>query len=387
MRRSAIAQKSRTCLLIFSPFILVAVSTASADNEQYVVEYRAFREALAAGNDEAAALHAHSAWQAAETELGSHLTTAILAYNYGRVIVFYDTGNSLAPLRRVSELQAAGTVDLSAAELQLYIDYAEFSTGGFKQRQAKKLRRSLEAFEEGRAASSPDAASIWLRLAASDIAAQQYRNALKSATRAEAAIASAIPDQPRELAEAILIAGIARLVPYPRTVDDVQTAHNEFDRARRLFSPQKDIDTFDPLLARILAWNGAATAALKSLGEEDYPDHADTDTRGSEPLPKMFEYQLDESIDCAKVEWLEKQAPRFPRTALRSGSIGAVFVGFRLGDDLAVRDARVLAEVPVAEFGESALSTLAQWRARELPAGGPACHENLVTRFTFAIAK
>lgn len=266
MRRRAIARKSRTCLLIFSPFILAAVSTASADNEQYVVEYRAFREALAAGNDEAAASHAHSAWQAAETELGSHLTTAILAYNYGRLIVFYDTGNSLAPLRRVSELQAAGTADLSAAELQLYIDYAEFATGGFKQRPGKKLRRSLEAFEEGRAASSPDAASIWLRLAASDIAARQYRNALKSATRAEAAIASTLPDEPRELAEAILFAGIARLVPYPRTVDDVQTAHNEFGRARRLFPPQKDVDTFDPVLAQILAWDGAATAALKSLG-------------------------------------------------------------------------------------------------------------------------
>jgi tetratricopeptide (TPR) repeat protein len=374
-------------LLIVTPFVLAAGSTSSADTEQHLVEYRAFREALAAGNDEAAASHARAAWQAAETTLGNHHTTAILAYNYGRLIVFYDTDNSLAPLRRVSELQASGTVDLSAAELQLYIDYAEFATGGFKQRQRKKLRRSLEAFEEGRAPSSPDAASIWLRLAASDIAAGQYRNALKSATRAEAAIVSTVPDGPRELAEAILFAGIARLVPYPRTVDDVQTAHNEFGRARRLFPPQKDVDTFDPMLARILAWDGAATAALKSLGEEDYPDHADTDTRGSAPLSKTFEYELDESIDCANVEWLERQAPKFPRAALRSGSIGAVFVGFRLGDDLAVRDARVLAEVPVAEFGESALSTMAQWRARELPAGGPACHENLVTRFTFAIEK
>ena len=376
----------RACTtLIFIPFVLAAVA-ARADNQQYLVEYRAFREALAAGNGDAAASHARSAWQAAETELGSHHTTGILAYNYGRLVVFYDAGHSLAPLRRVSELQASGTVDLSTTEFQMYMDYAEFATNGFRQPQAKKLRKSLETFEEGRAESSPDAASIWLRLAASDLAAERFRSALKTATRAEATIASVLPDQPRELAEAILIAGIARLVPYPRTVDDVQTAHNDFGRARRLFSPQQDIDTFDPLLAQILAWNGAASAALHSLGKKEYPDHADTDSR-SDPGPKMFEYQLDESIDCAKVAWLEKPAPRFPISALRRGSIGAVFVGYRLGEDLAVHDARILAEVPAAEFGETALRTMAQWRAEALPAGGPACHQNLVTQFTFVIAK
>jgi hypothetical protein len=383
--RSATARQRRTCLLIVIPFMLAAGSTSSADNEQYLIEYRAFREALTAGDGAATTLHAQAAWQAAETELGNHHTTAILAYNYGRLIVFYDTANSLVPLRRVNELQASGIADVSAVELRLYIDYAEFAAGGFKQRQAKKLRKSLEAFEEGRAVSSPDAASIWLRLASSDLAAHNYRNALTSATRAEAAIAAALPDQPRKLAEAILIAGIARLVPLPRTIDDVQTAHNDFGRAHRLFSPQKDIDTFDPLLAQILAWDGAASSALRSLGEQDYPKQAATVDRAAGPRPKLFEYQLDESIDCAKVEWLERQPPRFPHVASMSRSLGGAFVGYRLGDDLAVRDARVLAEVPAAKFGESALSSMAQWRARELPAGGPACHENLVTQFTFAI--
>jgi hypothetical protein len=374
-------------LLILIPFILAGETASSADNEQHLIEYRAFREALAAGNGEAARSHAQAAWQAAETGLGDHRDTALLAYNYGRLIVFYDTVNSLVPLRRVNELQASGTADVSAVELRMYLDYAGFATGGFKQRQAKQLRKSLEAFEEDRGASSPDAASIWLRLAAADIAAQQYRNALKSATRAEAAIVSALPDQPRELAEAILIAGIARLVPHPRTIDDVQTAHNEFGRAHRLFPPQKDIETFDLLLAQILAWDGAATAALKSLGEQDYPRPEDDAIGESGPLPKMFEYQLDESMDCAKVKWLERRSPQFPRSALLSGSIGAVIVGFRLGDDLTVRDARVLAEVPSARFGESALRTMAQWRAKELPGDGPACHENLVMRFTFSRAE
>jgi hypothetical protein len=374
-------------LLIFVPLVLAAGSASNADDERYRTEYRSFTEALAAGDRDAATSHAHAAWQAAETELGDHRTTAILAFNYGRLVVFRHADNPLVPLRRAASLQASGTGDLSVTELQIYIDYAEFAAGGFKKRQGKKLRKSLEAFDDERIASTPDAASIWLRLAASDVAAGQYRNALNSATRAEAAIASAAPLQLRERAEAILIAGIARLVPFPRAIDDVQAARKDFDRARRLFLPQADIDSFDPLLAQILAWDGAAGAAQASLlGEERDAKQREADARQSRTMPKTFAYQMDESIDCATVKWIERQAPQFPRSALRRGSIGAVFVGFRLGDDLTARDARVLAEVPVAEFGDAALSAMAHWRAAELPSGGPACHENLVSRFTFAIA-
>jgi hypothetical protein len=85
--RSATARQWRTRLLIFIPFALAAGSTSRADNEQYLIEYRAFREALTAGNGAAATSHAHAAWQAAETELGNHPTTAILAYNYARLLL------------------------------------------------------------------------------------------------------------------------------------------------------------------------------------------------------------------------------------------------------------------------------------------------------------
>lgn len=65
--------------------------------------------------------------------------------------------------------------------------------------------------------------------------------------------------------------------------------------------------------------------------------------------------------------------------------IGAVYVGYAVGEDLRVRDARVLAEVPESRFGEASLEAMTEWRAGALPPGDPACRRNLVTRFTFAI--
>jgi hypothetical protein len=381
----ATARFRSTCLLIVVlPPVLVPGSAFPEDDQQHVVEYRAFRNALETGDEKTAASHALAAWRAAEVELGDHRTTAILAYNYAHRVLFNDSESALPPLRRARELQEAGTADLPADELLLHFEFAEFSSGGFKARQANKLRKSLEAADAAGMETTPYVTGMWLSLAQADISNRQFKKARKSAMRAEASARSVSPGGVRDLAGAILLQGIARLVPYPRTVEDVQAAHNEFHRARRLFSPQENLDAFDPLLAKLLAWDGAAGAALRSLGREDYPDHASEADEATAP-PKLFRYQEDDSINCSEVEWLERPAPQFPSSALRRGSIGAVYVGYRLGDDLTVHEARILSEVPVAEFGDSALKTMTRWRAKELPSGGPECRRNLVTRFAFAI--
>lgn len=379
--------KASACLPIFTALalLLAARSASSTEEEPYLVEYRAYNEALAAGDGHAAVTHALAAWQAAENALGDHKLTAILAYNYGRLILFDDSENARTSLRRARELHEAGVADLSANEVLLYSNYAEFSASRFKRREANRLRETLETIEAGAAEANPDLAAMWLSLASSDIAAERFRKAQKSAARAEAAILSATPESSHSLAAAILFGGVARVVPYPRTVDDVQAAHNEFRRARRLFPSQESLESFDPMLAKVLAWDSATNAALRTLGLDDYPDHADSETGEALPLPPLFDPNQDAPLDCGEVEWLEREAPRFPSDALRQGTIGAVFVGYRLGDDLRVRDARVLAEVPNDEFGDEVLEVMAKWRVKELPPGGPACYRNLTTHFRFVI--
>ena len=55
--------------------------TAAAQDAEYLIEYRAFRAALEAGDTVRATAHAETAWQAAEELLGDDPQTATLAYN------------------------------------------------------------------------------------------------------------------------------------------------------------------------------------------------------------------------------------------------------------------------------------------------------------------
>ena len=379
---SSAIDKAGVGLVLLLLVLLGAAEPAGAAEEQYLVEYRAYNSALEAGDNDAAAGHARAAWDAAEAALGDHRLTAILAFNYGRLIVFGKAKEALAPLHRARALHEAGVAELPAGPVQLYPDYAEFASSEYKRRNADELRESLEGIGTDAAATNPDLAVMWLQLATGDVAAGRYRKAVASAAAAEAALLNAAPGNSRSLATAIMLGAIARLVPFPRDVEDVQAAHNELSRARRLFPPQKDIDSFDPLLAQVLAWNQASGAALRSLGFEDYPDHEEEDGSGSE-LPPLFE--REETVECGEVEWLEREAPRYPRGALRRGTIGAVFMGYHLEDDLTIRDVRILAEVPKKEFSEYAIAAVNEWRVEKLPAGGPECYRNLTVSIQFAI--
>jgi len=104
------------------------------------------------------------------------------------------------------------------------------------------------------------------------------------------------------------------------------------------------------------------------------------------PLRRARELQEAGTADLPADELLlHFEFAEFSSGGFKARHIGAVYVGYRLGDDLTVHGARILSEVPVAEFGDSALKTMTRWRAKELPSGGPECRRNLVTRFAFAI--
>jgi TonB family protein len=383
MTRASAKAPACPSILAIVALLVAAAGAAAAPEEQYLIEYRAYSAAMADGDGTVAATHARAAWQSAEAELGAHRLTAILAYNYGRLIALTDAETALVPLLRARALHDAGFADLPPEQVRLYSAYAEFEADGRKRREANDLREILQAMGADAAAADPDLASMWLRLTTYDVVEERYRTARESAASAEAAMLSAGIDNPHYLASAIMLGGIARLVPYPRKVEDVQAAHNEFSRARRLFPPQKDLESFDPLLAKVLAWDHAADSALATLDYEDYPDHADAVAEESPPTPPLFEPAA--FLDCEAFEWANQDAPRFPPLALRDGRIGAVFIGFRLADDFTVKDARILAEVPMDEFGEYALDAVKQWRAKPLPSEDPACYQNLVISIQFVI--
>lgn len=363
---------------------VLAASASAADDEPYLVEYRAYNAALESGDREAAATHGLAAWQAAEESLGNHRLTGILAYNYGRLMTFSASDEAAASLRRARELADLGVADLPEPALQLYLGYAEFATSRFKRKPANRLREALDAVGMADETLIRDVAPMWLKLALHDVDTRQYRKAIESAANAETAIRKAYPDASRGLVEAILFGAIARIAPSPRTIENLEAATDQFDRARRLFPPQEDLDTFDPLLAQVLAWHHVTWEALQALYVKKGREQADSEDDESSPAPPLF--QRNESLECGDFEWEERQPPRYPAGALHDGYFGAVMLGYRLGDDLKPHDARILAEVPSGErFGKVSLAALSEWRLKAVPTGAPACYRNLVTFIKFII--
>lgn len=369
-------------LLAVAPF---RAAFPAEEPERYLVEYREFRAALEAGDTELATVHGHLAWRAAEESLGDHRLTAILAYNYARLLAGGDPAGAVAVFARAVELQEAGVGELDEQELDVQAAYAEFRADESTWRKARRLREALEAREAEGGSPFGEHAEMWLALAAAAIRDQRYRTAGESAARAESLLRSTAPERSRGLAQALLLGGAAKLAPLSRRIDDVQDAHNAFVRARRLFEPQADLEDFDPLLGQIVAWDGAAGAALKALDREDYPDHEGADGDTVDAMPDLFAAGAYSSEQCDELEWREREPPRYPSGALRRGTIGAVIVGFNLNDDLEITDATILAEVPQKAFGESALESMADWRLAASPVDDPACRRNLLTKFTFVI--
>lgn len=369
-------------LLILMPGFGIAAAQ-SADPE-YLLEFRAYRDALERGDVAAAAEHSYKAWQDAEDSFGNHRLTAVLAYNHGLLVIFSDKPSSRLALGRVAELQELAPNDVDAFELAVYRAYLDFVGDPGKRRAAGALRDTLRDSIATGVAGSPVLAEIWLELGAADLAAGRPRRAIECASSAETILRDSGIEDYRRLARAKLIRGAAILVENPIDLSAGLAAHTEFQSARSLIPLQKGIDSFDPVLAQVIAWDTAAAAALVSMGGGDYPPHKHDDANDHHDGDRIFDRDMRPD-NCGGVEWAVRMPPVYPRDALRKNFIGAVLVGFKIADDLTVEDAKILAEVPSERFAGAVLDAVRSWRARPLENDNPACRENQIAKFTFAI--
>ncbi len=355
---------------------MTALPVKAQEEPRYLSEYKAYTQATEDGDSEAAKRHGYAAWQVAEEMLGDNKLTGILAFNYGQLVIFSNTEAALTALRRAKELQDAGLVELPSNDLTLFLAYAEFESNRRRWRQANKLRDALEAAEQAEVV-TVEIATMWLHLASSDFESKRYKDAIASASKAEQAYKLSSPDSIQPRANAIVIAGASKLIPFPRKLEDVVSAHTDFGRAIRLFSPQKDFESFDPIFAQALGWWAASDAAIATLGK----DHGEVIEAPSSPVPPAFEIAADAPEDCG-AEWEVRKPPKYPRTA----SIGAVIAVFDLGDDIYVHNPRILSEVPVETFSKDVLRSMKKWKLKSPTVDHPNCRKNLVTQFTFVIS-
>ncbi len=373
-----------TRLIVACAAVLAAglFSQSVAETPDYMAEYKLHSEALANGDRAAAIEHGKAAWEAAEAALGDHKLTATLAFNYGRLIALSDPATARAPLRRAQELLDAGIGELPQSEVRAYLAYAEYIAGKTRSRAAKELREALLALEAEFGEPTATDVVMWLDLAKGELKKKRYSGAVEAAEKAEAAIAILWPDNIDKMGEALLLQGIATLVSFPRTIEDVLAATGLFGRVILLYPPQKNFETFDIILAKAIAWDAAAGAAFRSHSKKP-EDQSKYDAAGAEPR-YYFEYSPNLPDDCG-VEWEKRIPPKYPNTPLYRGYIGAVMVVYDLGDDLVVHNPRILAEVPANAFSKKVRNNIRSWRLKAPSVDHPACRTNRMAQFSFVI--
>lgn len=350
-----------------------------AQQPQHALEYLLYRQATDAGDGAAAEQHAYAAWRAAETELGKTGVTGKLAYIYGREIVMTDPNLALAPLQRAKAIIDAGLGGAPQGGLNLYLTYAQFALSDAKKRDTEPLRNALLAAEQSQDRRVPDEIAMWLNVANAELDRENYEEAASAAGKAESDILVFAPDDNVDMAKVFLARGIATLMPKRRTLEDAITARENFENGRLLFPPQKNFETFDPAFAKLAGWSAAANAVILTKGGKDA---APSKSRAHDA--PLFAPAPGQPLDCL-IKWKDKTAPKYPPGAIQKGYIGAVIVVFDLGDDDAVHNPRILAEVPSDTFSDAVLKAMQSWRLAAPPLKMPGCRTNVTAQFTFVI--
>jgi len=381
----------------FLRFILTAAFAlgASAADADYKSEYKAYNSAIAAGGIAAALKHGEAAWREAEAEFGDATTTAILAYNFAVLVAETDPAKSLKAFDRAIEIagKADGAVPLAEARLRRAEARvrAEFENKAY----ADDLGALLAASDPAASGSAVEAQALgWRTIAFVRVNARKFRQA-KAAADAGALLGSRIdPPYPRLQREILFLAGLSRVAGDQRNEEDVVEAVALFDRAAQLFPPQRDIDHFDPLLAKIVGWRETVWTIANSYGSmpiirtgSRLPDGADLKSAYESAVARsgvenQFRWETPRPAACEADIWEKRKPPIYPSGAQRKGFIGAILIGHDL-DGVGVARTVVLTDFTNAGFGLAALESMRNWRLK--PGLDPACWKNNVTIFSFVL--
>ncbi len=360
--------------------VIEPTTIGAAPSARHIAEAALYERALERGDKEAAETHAYAAWRAAETELGDHRRTAVLAFNYGREIAMSDATLARGVLARSRDLVEAGYDGPAMAMLDLYTAYADFAAVAPKNRNGKELREALIATEGATDRRPAHDVVMWLDIAKNDLDKDRFEQAVEAAGKAETAIIIFEPENERGLADVFLVRGVASLAPRKRTVDEALTAIEYLENGRRLIPAQKNYETFDPTLASLVGWSTAAAALVRTMTDDpDVLALLDKETNNA-----LFEKTADAPLDCL-ISWEERTPPEFPQTALAKHNFGAAVAVFDIGDDLSIQNVRILAHAPSDDFDDAVINAVSDWRLKFPPLDHPACRRNITTQFSFVV--
>jgi hypothetical protein len=367
----------------------------------YKAEYKAYMAAIEAGDLPAALKYGEAAWRAAETELGTAATTAVLAYNYAALAGPFLPERAIEPYERALALTLKGYGELSVIDIKVRIAEAEVRMNESAAINVRKDRvDALEALLESHpelATESPEAyARGWRTYAAQKLDFGRNPQARRAADIAIAAASTLEPPDRQLYVDTLIIGAIARLTSKFRETQDVVEAVALLNRSFALFPPQKDIDSFDRQLAMAMSWRLSVYALALNLDSASFRTgtrlvRGDEFARALEsvqtrPSPEaLFKWSAPLAQNCStELSWEDRESPVFPRADLNKGNIGAIIIGYDLNESGIDRTV-ILSDFTGTGFREVALRTMLAWRLKRPP---PAeCRKNHIQLFTFAIVR
>jgi len=369
-----------------------AVSAAAAD---YKSEYRSYNSAIAEGDRVAALTHGEAAWREAEAALGDAPTTAILAYNYAVLVAESNPSKSLEAFDRAIDIAQRSEDAIPLQEARLRRAEARVRAEFENKAYTDELNSLLAASDPTAAGSAAEAQALgWRTVAITKVTARQF-NQGKSAADAGLKLGPRIePPDLRLQRELLFLAGLTRVASDRRSEEDIVEAIALFDRAATLFPPQRDIDHFDPLLAKVIGWRETVGSIANSYGATPtirtgtrLPDGADLKSAyenavARSSLEDLYRWQTTRPAACDADIWEKRKPPHYPAIAARRGFIGAILIGHDL-DGVGVSRTVVLTDFTDAGFGAVALDSMKHWRLK--PGLDPACWKNNITIFTFIL--
>jgi len=357
--------------------LALAMPSVASAQKSYVQHFKAYQAAQAAGDAATARSEAEAAWNSAEAELGDNKLTAILAYNYGSMMVLENPKDSVKPLKRAKDIGALAGGDVPMNVVEAYLDYAAYMAAPDNKR-AVKLRDALNKITGPGGAPQISDAFMWMNMA--NIEAKNLR--LWTAEPAAQKVVEAIKavglekDGGPALSNALIIRAAAGMSGRDRTESRIAWSLDDLDRVIETFEKPKNANNFDPVLATALAWKAVAFQILedKNLPLPDLDEIA--------PLNAAFATYKGAPKNC-NIQWTKNKPANFRGSGVFPGYVGGALISYDISSSGKIKDAKLIAQVPNGQLGREALKTFEKWELAGAPEKHKGCRTNQIVSFIY----
>lgn len=367
--------KPRLRGLILSGLTALCLTATPAAAQTFEDYFKSYQAAYARGDIPAAIAEGKKAWDAAETALSDHELTAILAYNYGSLVITQTPQDAVKALKRAKKLSAAIKTGIPVNQIEAYLAYARYADAP-NQKTLKPLYEALYLLPTDNGAPKMDDAFMWLNLARTEAGALRLWNAEAAAKQAIKSIETAnLEDASRPaLNHALIIRAAAGLSGRERTPERIAWALDDLDRVFESIGPQDGADNLDPVLAAAFAWRRIALKELADQGAAVPADYAQDWA--------MFKSARSAPKRC-NINWEKSPQPNFSGSGVFPGYVGAAVIAYDISKTGDIQNPRLAAQVPNASLGRAAMRSFKKWKLSAAPAAHEACHKDQLQAFIY----